>query len=208
MGDNGTIVCPFKLNPVKNIDYWKPIVLQVQASYPISKGSTMVTEAYDYVYWNQTFFPAANLLPAEGTTTGFKNARPQSGFFPQFSDSYLIAPTTSGYAQVPNEYRTMYGVPNAEPSVVHKDLAMGVLEFPGGGGAFGSGYNKTDLKLFMEITKNTRYNEDLVQYVGLNASLGAGGESQLDIQMICGVAPAVPAVFWGSSTRRPTSARS
>lgn len=193
-GDS-SIICPFSTAGVRiNLPYWKPIVLRARSVF----ASNVSSWTYNRAYWNSTFFGPAVLIPLQGSTSEFAVNRPQTGQFPLWEASdYLLTPPTPGFAQVPNDYRNMYKVPSAEPVAVHPALAQGVLEFSQPvGGQFGYGYNATDLLTFVQRTNNTRFNIDLVQYVGLNDSLGAAGESQLDIQMIVGVAPAVPSVFW------------
>ena len=163
---------------------------------------------YARVYFLQTYFTFDSI-----TLTPALAGNPQTGKLPQYDPKYLIMQVTPGRTQIPSDYRSMYGVPSDQPGSINGKIAQGVIEWPitpppappGNNsqarvalGGFGQGYNRRDLPVFFSRINGGDSTTQLnVDYIGLAPELGAPGESQLDIQMVMGVAsPSIYSVFW------------
>jgi len=119
-------------------------------------------------------------------------------FQTQFSDgsySPLVGFTTSFYLGkwvTPKTLRDYYGATEEQSICKHPQNSQSVAEF------FGQYYSPTDLATFFEMT-GTRY-PGSVELVGPNNGTLPGGEAQLDIQYIMGLAQNVTTYFWSLGT--------
>ena len=93
---------------------------------------------------------------------------------------------TPGHAQDPVRLPQMYGVPRQGRPVDPK-IAQGVIEWPSPV-ALGSGKASTGGTSPSSSHQRHAIQRVNVAYIGLEPELGARGESQLDIQMVMGVA--------------------
>eukprot|EP01113_Clastostelium_recurvatum_P024683 TRINITY_DN2946_c0_g1_i1.p1 TRINITY_DN2946_c0_g1~~TRINITY_DN2946_c0_g1_i1.p1 ORF type:complete len:771 (+),score=171.84 TRINITY_DN2946_c0_g1_i1:2082-4394(+) len=110
-----------------------------------------------------------------------------------FADSYMSSVAYFDYAAVsapiniPQTLRSLYGVPQ-NSIVTNQSFSQSVVEFEQ------QYYSPSDLALFLqEMGLNTNVT---VPVVGPNDETNPGGEANLDIQYIMGMAPGARTVFW------------
>jgi len=130
---------------------------------------------------------------------GLKNYVPFTvTFSTQFSDGSsspyveLTSPFYLGKWVTPKTLRDYYGATEDQTICKHPQNSQSVAEF------FGQYYSPRDLATFFEMT-GTRY-PGSVELVGPNNGSLPGGEAQLDIQYIMGLAQNVTTYFWSLGT--------
>lgn len=95
----------------------------------------------------------------------------------------------------PNMLREFYGYTAVDASKIVEGNSQSVVEFSG------QFYSPQDLQDYFQ--RNSVQTEAKVTVVGPNNASNPGGEAQLDIQLIMGLAPNVNTVFWSTPDDSP-----